>query len=92
MQRSNGRRRVASELCFDFLAVFEHAAGIVSASETGRRSKKAAGITSGFLLHCLTGLFRFVNRRSLAFGRFHCGLGCCQASNRNASRRTADVV
>lgn len=22
------------------------------------RSKKAAGITSGFLLHCLTGLFR----------------------------------
>lgn len=40
MQRSNGRRRVASELCFDFLAVFEHAAGILSASETGRRGKK----------------------------------------------------
>lgn len=58
MQRSNGRHRVASEFCFDFLAVFEHAAGILSASETGRRSKKAAGITSGFLLHCLTGLFR----------------------------------
>lgn len=58
MQRTNGRRRVVSELCFDFLAVFEHAAGILSASETGRRSKKAAGITSGFLLHCLTGLFR----------------------------------
>ncbi|MFN9218923.1 MAG: hypothetical protein ACK6D0_13890, partial [Planctomyces sp.] len=33
------------------------------------RGKKAAGITCGFLLHCLTGLFRFVNRRSLAFGR-----------------------